>query len=143
MHAALAAEAEALVVVNGPHAYISPDWYGLEGRVPTWNYVAVELNGRVTTLADDALIRMLDAMSDMHEARLAPKPAWTRDHMDPGTFDGLLKAITGFALDISEWRGTAKLDQNKPPEVRSRIAAALHDRGEQAMAAVMDGREAS
>ncbi|HEY0311293.1 MAG TPA: FMN-binding negative transcriptional regulator [Allosphingosinicella sp.] len=137
VHAALAAGAEALVVVNGPHAYISADWYGLEGRVPTWNYLAVELNGRAATLDEDELIRLLDALTDTQEARLAPKRPWSRDTLDTVRFDGLLKAIAGFALDITEWRGTAKLDQSKPPEVRNRIAAALREQGEDAMAAVM------
>jgi transcriptional regulator len=137
VHAALAAGADALVVVNGPHAYVSPDWYDLPDRVPTWNYVAVELNGRAGPLAADELIRLLDAISDEHEARLLPKPLWKRDKMGPGRFEGLLKAIAGFAIDIAEWRGTAKIDQDKPPEVRARLAAALRARGEEAMAAVM------
>jgi transcriptional regulator len=124
-------------VVNGPHAYISADWYGLEGRVPTWNYVAVELNGRAVTLDEDELIRLLDALTETQEARLAPKPPWARDRMDTARFDGLLKAIAGFALDITEWRGTAKIDQTKPPEVRARIATALREQGDEAMAAVM------
>jgi transcriptional regulator len=149
VHAALAAGAEALVVVNGPHAYISADWYGLEGRVPTWNYLAVELNGRAVTLDEDELIRLLDTLTETQEGRLAPKRAWARDRMDTARFDGLLKAIAGFALDITEWRGTAKLDQSKPPEVRNRIAAALREQGEDAMAAAMssspspDGEELS
>jgi transcriptional regulator len=138
VHAALSVGAEALVVVNGPHAYISPDWYGLEGRVPTWNYLAVELNGRAAPLGEEALVGMLEAMSKEYEERLGPKPPWTREAMAPGLFEGLLKRITGFCLDISEWRGTAKVDQDKPVEVRSRIAAALREQGEEAMAAVMD-----
>lgn len=138
VYAALAAGAEALVVVNGPHAYISADWYGLDGRVPTWNYLAVEINGRATMLGEDELVRLLDALTDTQEARLAPKPAWARDKMDTGRFDGLLKAIAGFAMVIAEWRGTAKLDQSKPPDVRARIAAALRAQGEDAMAALMD-----
>jgi transcriptional regulator len=138
VHAALSAGAEALVVVNGPHAYISPDWYGLPGRVPTWNYLAVELNGRAAPLGEQELVEMLDAMSREFEERLGPKPPWTREAMAPGLFEGLLKRITGFGLDIAEWRGTAKVDQDKPVEVRSRIAAALREQGEEAMATVMD-----
>jgi transcriptional regulator len=141
VHAALSGGgAQALVVVNGPHAYISPDWYGLPDRVPTWNYVAVEMNGRATPLAEEELVRMLDAMSATFEGRLAPKPPWTRNAMAPARFDGLLKAIAGFALEIDEWRGTAKVDQDKPAEVRARIAAALREQGEDAMAAVMEPR---
>jgi transcriptional regulator len=137
VHSALLGGCDALVMVDGPHAYISPDWYGLEDRVPTWNYVSVELNGRVRALKADELTALLDALSNEHEARLAPKPVWTRDKMSHGRFDGLLKAITGFELEIAEWRGTAKIDQDKPQEVRERIARALEDRGEAAMAAVM------
>jgi transcriptional regulator len=134
VHAALLARAEVLAVINGPHAYISPDWYGLDGRVPTWNYVAVELNGRAARLDDAALLRLLDALSAEHESRLVPKRPWTRVAMAPGLFEGLLKRITGFALEIREWRGTAKIDQDKPPEVRTRLAAALRERGDEVMA---------
>ena len=129
VHAALLGGGEALVVVNGPDAYVSPDWYGLPDRVPTWSYVAVEMNGPVAPLSDEALVRLLDDMSAEHEQRLAPKPAWTRDKMDPARFDGLLKAITGFEIEVTAWRGTAKLDQDKPAEVRERLADALAGQG--------------
>lgn len=137
VHAALTAGGTALFVATGPHAYISPDWYGLEGRVPTWNYVAVELEGPVRPLAQDALIRFLGDLSAAQEAPLAPKPAWTRDRIDAERFEALLNAICGFEMVIADWRGTAKIDQDKPAEVRARIVAALETRGETAMAEVM------
>ncbi|HEY0027144.1 MAG TPA: FMN-binding negative transcriptional regulator [Allosphingosinicella sp.] len=133
---ALSEGAEALFIASGPHAYLSPDWYGMPDRVATWSYVAVELNGSVHPLADDAFIRLLDDLSAEHEQRLAPKPPWTRAQMSPGRFEGLLKAIAGFEMHITDWRGTAKIDQDKPGEVRERIAHALRDRGEHAMAAL-------
>ena len=140
VHAALRDGGEALVVVNGPDAYVSPDWYGLPDRVPTWSYVAVEMNGPVTPLGDEALLRLLDDMSAEHERRLAPKPPWTRDKMDPARFDGLLKAIAGFEIEVAAWRGTAKLDQDKPAEVRERLAGALAGQGWSEIAAmVRDG----
>ena len=139
VHAALVAGADALVVVNGPDAYVSPDWYGLDQRVPTWSYVAVELNGRVSPLGSEALVSLLDDISAEHEERLAPKPAWTRDKMDPARFEGLLKAITGFEMEIGAWRGTAKLDQDKPLEVRERLAEALAGQGNQAIADLVRG----
>jgi transcriptional regulator len=119
---------------NGPHAYISPEWYGLDDRVPTWNYVAVELEGAVRELGPEELVRLLDDLSAENEARLAPKIAWTRDKMSPGRFEGLLKAIAGFEMEVAAWRGTAKVDQDKPDEVRTRIADALAERGELEMA---------
>jgi transcriptional regulator len=136
VHAALLGGCDALFVVTGAHAYISPEYYGLDDRVPTWSYVAVELNGRVRPLDSDGLVSLLDAMSAEHESRLAPKLPWTREKMSPGRFEGLLKSITGFALDIADWRGTAKIDQDKPSEVRLRVADALSAAGESAMAAL-------
>ena len=136
VYAALSAGAEALFVASGPHAYVSPDWYGLPDRVATWSYVAVELNGTVNPLPEDALIRLLEDMSAEHEERLLPKTPWTRAQMSPGRFEGLLKAIAGFEMHITDWRGTAKIDQDKPPEVRTRIAAHLRERGQDAMAAL-------
>jgi transcriptional regulator len=137
VHFTLAAGAEALFVATGAHAYISPDWYGLDDRVPTWNYVAVELEGPVRPLDPEALARLVDDLSADQEARLAPKPAWTRAKMSEGRFEGLLKSIGGFEMEVAAWRGTAKVDQDKPQEVRNRIADALAGRGERDMAATM------
>jgi transcriptional regulator len=137
VHSTLAAGTRALFVATGPHAYISPEWYGLEDRVPTWNYVAVELEGPVRPLDPEALVRVVDDLSAENEERLAPKPAWTRAKMSEGRFEGLLKAIAGFEMHVADWRGTAKVDQDKPQEVRSRIADALLERGELDMAATM------
>jgi transcriptional regulator len=129
---------EALMVVNGPDAYISPDWYGLDhNQVPTWNYLALELQGAVTRMDRDALVAQVEALSAAQEARLSPKPAWTRDKMDESIFDKMLGAIIGFELRITAWRGTAKLGQNKPVEARAGAAAALDARGQSAVAHLM------
>lgn len=137
VHSTLAAGTDALFVATGPHAYISPEYYGLEDRVPTWSYVAVELEGPVRLLDSEALVRLVDDLSAEQEGRLAPKPPWTRAKMSEGRFEGLLKAISGFEMHIADWRGTAKVDQDKPEAVRNRIADALAERGERDMAAAM------
>jgi transcriptional regulator len=131
------AGSEALFVVTGPDAYVSPDWYGLDNQVPTWNYVAVELQGPVSVMDRDTLIAQADALSSLNETRLAPKPQWTRDKMADGLFDKMLGAIIGFELHITGWRGTAKLGQNKPAEARNRVADALEARGQRGMALLM------
>jgi transcriptional regulator len=139
VHDRLAAGCDALFIANGPDSYVSPEWYGLDDRVPTWSYVAVELNGAVRPIEAAALIDLLDDMSADQEARLAPKRPWTRDKMSPGRFEGLLRAISGFEMAVDEWRGTAKFDQDKPAEVRVRLAEALGERGEAPMADLVRG----
>ena len=105
--------AQAIASFTDADAYISPDWYGTSDQVPTWNYRAAEAHGSIRCLPDEATPIQLDALSAAHEARLAPKPVWTRAKMGPGRFEAMLGAIGTFELVVSEWRGTAKLSQNK------------------------------
>ncbi len=69
--------AAVIASIAGPDAYISPDWYGTEDQVPTWNYLAVEAEGTARLLDEAALAAQVDALSAMQEARL-PKTPWTR-----------------------------------------------------------------
>lgn len=129
---------EALFVVNGPDAYISPDWYELgNDQVPTWNYLALEMQGPVRRMSDDELTAQADALTAEQEARLAPKPEWTRHKMSDGLFAKMRGAIIGFEMRVTAWRSTAKLGQNKPQEARDRVADALDARGQKAMALLM------
>ncbi len=129
--------AEALFVVNGPDGYISPDWYGIDDQVPTWNYIAFELQGPVRKMDEAALIAQVDALSENQEIRLAPKPVWTRDKMAHGYFDKLLRGITGFEMTITAWRSTVKLGQNKSAEVRAAAADGAEAAGNRAIAHLM------
>lgn len=114
--------AEALFVINGPDGYISPDYYGVADQVPTWNYVALELVGLVRKMNEAELIAQSDALSDHQELKLAPKPVWSRAKMTDGLFQKMLRGIYGFEMEVTTWRSTRKLGQNKPEAVR--LAAA-------------------
>ena len=128
---------EALYVINGPDGYISPDWYGLDDQVPTWNYLALELEGPVRRMSQDELVAQVDALSAEQEARLSPKPVWTRGKMSSGLFERMTGAIVGFELSIRAWRGTAKLGQNKDAESRRKAADAAEAAGRPAIAHLM------
>ena len=130
----------AIVSVLGPDAYISPDWYGVDDQVPTWNYLAVEAEGPLRTLDEAELTELLDGLSAAHESRLAPKPVWTRAKMSPGRFDSMLKAIVGYELAIEELRGTRKFGQNKDAAQRRAAAAGLAPFNP-TLAALMDKEE--
>jgi transcriptional regulator len=127
---------EALVVLNGPDGYISPRWYGDPRQVPTWNYVALELQGPVRRMAEDGLVDLLDALSARQESRIEGEP-WTRAKMDAATFDKLLGAIVGFEMEVRAWRPTFKLSQNKSAEDRVRVADALDAQGSPSLATLM------
>ena len=121
--------ARAVASVTGADTYVSPDWYASGDQVPTWNYLAVEIEGRVSMLGEAGLVAQVDRLSATFEAQLAPKPAWTRDTMTAGRFEAMLGAIIGFELVPDVWRGTRKLGQNKRPAERAALADALEARG--------------
>lgn len=127
--------ATTLFSVQGPDGYISPDWYGLGGdQVPTWNYVAVELQGTARLMDEDALVSQLDQLAEEQEALLAPKRPWTRDKMDDTCFRAMLKGIVGVRLHVTDWRGTLKLGQTKPDPVRLAAADGVAAAGGAALA---------
>lgn len=128
--------ATALAVINGPDGYVSPRWYEDQGQVPTWNYVSLELEGRVRRMDSDGLLGHLEALSAREEARLAGEP-WTMDKSPPDYIRRLMAGIIGFELEILGWRETLKLSQNKSAEDRERVAAGLEASGSAAIAALM------
>lgn len=129
--------ASALAVVQGPDAYVSAGWYTAADQVPTWNYVAVEMEGMVRRLDDAELVAQLDALSAFHEARIGADPPWTRDKMNPALFGRMTGGIVGFAMRITAWRPTVKLSQNKPADERAQVAAKLDAAGHSALAQLM------
>lgn len=112
----------ARLVVSGADGYVSPDWYGAADQVPTWNYVAVHLWGRLEMRPADELRDLIDAQSAAFEARLAPKPPWTSGKMTQAVMDKMMRQIVPCRLHVAGIDGTWKLNQNKPEEVRLRAA---------------------
>jgi transcriptional regulator len=120
--------APAVIAVSGPDAYISPDWYGLDDQVPTWNYVAVHLRGTLSPQPVETLRDHADALSARFEAELAPKKPWVSGKMAEGTMDRMMRMILPFRLVIGTVEGTWKLNQNKPDPARLAAATALEVR---------------
>lgn len=120
---------EALLIVSGPDGYVSPDWYGLEDQVPTWNYVAVHIHGRLTLRPDAELREHLDALSGRFEAELAPKSPWTTAKMAPDALARMMRQIVPVAMTVERLESTFKLNQNKPRQARLGAAAALEKGG--------------
>jgi transcriptional regulator len=127
----------ALALVNGPEAYVSPRWYGDGEQVPTWNYVAIEMEGRVRKMDRDGMMGLLETLVERQEARLAAGEPWTMAKMPRSKLDALANGIVGFEMEVQAWRPTFKLSQNKPADERERVAAGLEAAGSPAIAQLM------
>ena len=113
---ALADGAEALVVFNGPDAYVTPNWYAAKAEhgkvVPTWNYIAVHAYGQAEVFDDaERLLHLVGRLSDQDEAG-RPQP-WALSDAPREYIDAMLRAIVGFALPIRRLEGKWKLGQNR------------------------------
>jgi transcriptional regulator len=128
------ARGEALVIVRGPDAYITPGWYAAKtehGRVvPTWNYVTAHVYGRFT-VHDDAVWteNLVRRLTSKHEASRGEN-AWSVDDAPRAFIEGQLRAIVGVELEITRIEAKAKLSQNRPAADIEGVIAGLRERGD-------------
>lgn len=142
-HRSLAGDGEALVIFAGPQGYVSPSWYpskAVDGRqVPTWNYEAAHVRGRLEWFDDPVELRaVVAAQSDLHEAgRPAP---WSLDDAPADYVERLLRGIVGVRLRVSSIQAKRKLGQTKDAADRAGVVAGLEATGapgDAALAAAM------
>lgn len=120
---------EALVVFQGPHAYVSPRWYASGPAVPTWNYVAVHAYGTPRLIDDPARVRaLLERLVATHEAG-ATAP-WSLKDQDAGYLARMMRAIVAFEVAVTRLEAKAKLSQNRPREDRRRVVVSLSAGGD-------------
>ena len=120
---------DARIAVSGPDSYVSPDWYGVDDQVPTWNYIAVHLTGVIELRPQAELHALLNRQSAHFETQLAPKAPWTTAKMSDGVMESMMRQIVPCAMRVSGVDGTWKMNQNKPDDVRLRAAEQIDDAG--------------
>jgi transcriptional regulator len=115
---------EALVIFQGPHAYVSPRWYGPGPAVPTWNYTAVHAYGTPRLIEDAAAARAhVEALSAAHESGAAEP--WRLDSQEESYTRAKIRGIVAFEIPIARLEAKAKLNQNRTPAARQGVIAAL------------------
>ena len=129
----------ALLIVHGPHAYLSPSWYADKeeaARVPTWNYAVAHLRGVLETTEDtDTLASIVDRLSQVNEAQVGND--WRFEH-DRDDHVRQLRGIIGFRFEVDRVELKFKLGQNHPAANVEGAAAALRHLGGEDNMAVSD-----
>lgn len=121
-----AADQKVLAIFHGPHAYVSPAWYGATNVVPTWNYVTVHVYGTLRLEGDRD--RLQDFVARLVEFYEANRPApWSLESPEAEFLDKMLDSIVGFTIDIDRIEGKWKLNQNHPAERREKVIRALQE----------------
>ena len=128
---------EALVIVRGPDAYVTPSWYASKtehGRVvPTWNYVTAHVYGRLVVHDDPAwLAALVDRLTRKHEA--GRDEQWGVTDAPAPFLEGQLRAIVGVEVRISRIEAKAKLSQNRSGADIDGVVRGSHAEGSSVMA---------
>jgi len=99
-----------LLVFTGAHGYVSSSWYG-HPNVPTWNYMAVHINGKIRKQSSDELHNQLRKLTSLHEqsvnGRIHP------DELPQTMIHGYLQHIVGFEVEATKIEAAFKLSQNR------------------------------
>lgn len=120
--------ASAVLVFSGAGAYISPSLYPSKAKthevVPTWNYIAVHLHGRLSCTHDDAEKRaIVEALTTKMEARR--REPWKVSDAPAPYIDKMLSELVGLTFEISTIIAKRKASQNRTAEDRQGVIAGL------------------
>ncbi|MBU2976415.1 FMN-binding negative transcriptional regulator [Zobellia sp. B3R18] len=113
---------EVLCIFNGPHSYISSSWYK-EEEVPTWNYIAVHVYGKLKILSEEEVMASMHRLVDKYEAN--SKNPISLKNMAPHTLKQV-KGVVGFQIEITDIQAQYKLSRTREQD-HPKIIAELED----------------
>jgi transcriptional regulator len=113
---------EVLLIVQGPHGYISPGWYPSDQIIPTWNHVTAHLYGTPEILSEEENFRVLGELVDSFE-RVMPEPSSLT--LDSEGSPRVARGTVGIRLRVTRFDARLKLSQDKAPAVVERIVDEL------------------
>ncbi|WP_293697594.1 FMN-binding negative transcriptional regulator [uncultured Agrococcus sp.] len=119
-------EHEVMIIVQGPHGYVSPGWYEVDQAVPTWNHVTAHLYGTPEILTD---AENWEALSNLvgHFENASPHPQLLEDNAEYGR--KIFSGTAGFRMVVDRFEARAKLSQNKPDDIVDRVIDQLDGDG--------------
>lgn len=106
-----------VITCLGPDGYVSPDWYGVDDQVPTWNYIAVRISGTLERLPHGDLHALLERLSAHFETQLLKAP-WTPEKMSEDVMERMMRMIVPYRVTDLKIESTWKLNQNKNDAAR-------------------------
>ncbi len=128
------ANEEVLAIFSGPNTYVSSSWYDHE-NVPTWNYLAVHVYGKVKILNRKQTIESLKKLTDKYEA-VSKNPVRV-ENLSEKTMQEV-KGVVGFEIEITSIEAQKKLSQNRDDKNYRNIISELEKSGNPQASAVAE-----
>jgi transcriptional regulator len=129
----LRADRDALMVFQGPQAYITPNWYPSKTEhgkvVPTWNYAVVHAHGRAEAVDDREWLRRHVSELTAQQERSEQRP-WATSDAPESFINVMLRGIVGIQFTITRLEGKWKMNQNRGIEDRGGVMKGLRARND-------------
>ncbi len=130
-------EHEMLLIVAGPHGYISPSWYAPGATpAPTWNFSVAHCYGVPQVLEADENLRVLTRLV-AHFEQHVDEPVW----LDQEIGARIARGTVGIRLPITRFVCKVKMSQDKDDVSQRQVLAALRGDGPYASAALAGDME--
>lgn len=113
---------EILVIVQGPHGYISPSWYDGAGFIPTWDHATAHLYGVPELLSPEENFAILSRLVDHFEQQVTAPCSLSQD---VATARRVATGTTGLRLRVTRFDARLKLSQDKPVGVQGQVLREL------------------
>ena len=134
-HKAFEKNENVLVVFNGPHCFVSADWYETKQVGSTWNYITVHAKGKIKFLDEQGTYKAVNAITDKY---VGHNKAASFDKLSQEYIDRLVKAIAGFEIEVLSFDNVFKLSQNHDESDRKKIIEALMERADAGSIAIAE-----
>ncbi|MDB5283543.1 MAG: protease [Bacteroidota bacterium] len=113
------ARPDVMAIFMGPHTYVSPSWYNHK-NVPTWNYKAVHLYGKIRIIEDEELKDKLRKIMARYENAHTENPL-KFDELPAPLLEKDLNGIVGFEIKVERIEASSKLSQNRDAESHQNV----------------------
>lgn len=120
---------ELLVIVQGPHGYISSSWYGDHVEVPTWNFIVAHLSGMPEILSAEENLAVLHRLVAHFESRVKHPRPLDASPADAQNAQRDSRGTIGLRLTPTKVVAKRKMSQNKPPEIIETVLGELEGEG--------------
>ncbi len=105
---------DVLIIFPGAHKYISPGWYETNQSVPTWSYLSVHVYGKIKIIDDRE--SKIEILKDVVRYFESSDSKYKVEDLKEKYFEGLVRGITAFKIEITGIEGKKKVSQNHSEE---------------------------
>ncbi|MFK3670828.1 FMN-binding negative transcriptional regulator [Leifsonia aquatica] len=118
-------EHELMIIVQGPHGYISSSWYDDKPAVPTWNFISAHFSGVPEILSDEENLEVLARLVDHFERELPEPRQMAGTEADSAYAQRISSGTVGLRLTPTRISAKQKMSQNRHDHIVDRILLEL------------------